>query len=539
MSGSLESGVRLVALGAFAAGLLDISLALSGDISDRPFPLLLDIPSHWSKSLIIACGLTLMYLAVNLARRKRIAWIFASVISGLSIAFHLLHRDVGAGLLGVVLFFIMLLVLRDRFPVRSEPTSIASGFALSGTILAISILYGAAGFWFMDRRDFGIDFNLIDSIARTLREFLLIGNKDLVPQTHHASWFLHSLNIAGATTGVLVAHSFFRPLNYVFNTKPQEIQKAGELLKQYGRSSMDYYKLMPEKAYYFSPSGKSFIAYAMEHDVAVCLGDPVGPLDDLKETIESFHSWTSVNGWLVCFVQTETDSKDTFTQLGFTVIKIGEEARIELEKFTTVTSKKKHFKKESKFKGYELVRHEPPHANELIDAVEEVSNQWLSLPGRGEHEFTLGKFDRDYLMTTPIFTLMNPDREIIAFVNEVPSYCKDEVSIDLMRHKEAVPSGTMDFLFLRLLQYYNEKRYKYFNLGLAALAGVGESPDASFQERALHQLYEHLNRFFSYKGLRNYKQKFDPIWESRYFVYAGGPANLLKCVLAFKKVTGY
>jgi phosphatidylglycerol lysyltransferase len=74
-------------------------------------------------------------------------------------------------------------------------------------------------------------------------------------------------------------------------------------------------------------------------------------------------------------------------------------------------------------------------------------------------------------------------------------------------------------------------------LGLAPLAGIGDRPGAPLEERALNQLSERLTRFFSYKGLRFYKAKFDPDWEERFLAYRGGPAGLARVGLALTRVT--
>lgn len=530
----------MVAACAAGVGLLELWLGVKGDISDNPLGSFLPLESHLTKSLIIAFGLTLTYLAVNLRERKKTAWMIALTITMLSVGAHIAHNDFGAGVWALGGLSILLVALRADFSVKSEKQSISKGIVVSiGTIL-LAVIYGTIGFFLMDRRDFGIDFSVTDSIRRTLSEFFLLGNSDLVPETHHAKWFLKSLDFAGATTIFLVVTSLFKPLQFRFDTQEKERKLACSIAEKSGKSSMDFYKLMPDKSLFFSSSKNCFVSYGIENDVVVALADPVGPQEEMKQALTEFINWVTDNGWLLCFLQTEPEYTEFYKSFGFDEVKIGEEARVDLNKFTSETVKKKDFKgKDNKFKGFTLVRHEPPHSSEIMDTVEAVSNEWLSLPGRGEHSFTLGRFDRPYIQTTPLICLNNPDGKTIAFVNEARSFYPGEITIDLMRHRNEVPSGTMDYLFLKLLLDYKERNYSYFNLGLAALSGVGDNPDASLKERALFQLCEHLNKGFSYKGLQKYKQKFDPTWEARYFVYRGGPAKLLKCVLAFKKITGY
>jgi phosphatidylglycerol lysyltransferase len=533
-------GVKLVAASAAFVGLLDIWLGINRDISDNPLSSFLPFESHLTKSLIICFGLILTYLAVNLKERKKTAWIVALSITLLSVTTHLIHKDIGPGVWALGWLAMLLIALRSNFTVKSEHRSIARGIYISLATILLTLFYGTAGFFLMDKRDFGIDFTFVDSLKRTLSGFFLMGNADLVPATHHAKWFLHSLGVAGATTIFLVFTSLFKPLQYHLDTHDKERKLALSIAEKNGKSSMDFYKAMPDKLLFFSKSKNCFVSYGIANDVVVVLADPVGPEEELKTALKEFVDWVTDSGWLLCFLQAEPEYLDMYKALGFEEVKIGEEARVDIDKFMTETIKKKDFKgKENKFKGFSLVRHEPPHSPELMDTVESISNEWLALPGRGEHNFTLGRFERGYIQTTPLICLNNADGKSIAFVNEAKSYYPGEITIDLMRHRNEVPSGTMDYLFLKLLQAYKERGYRYFNLGLAALSGVGDNPDASLKERALFQLCEHLNKGFSYKGLQKYKQKFDPIWQARYFVYRGGPAKLLKCVLAFKKVTGY
>jgi phosphatidylglycerol lysyltransferase len=106
-----------------------------------------------------------------------------------------------------------------------------------------------------------------------------------------------------------------------------------------------------------------------------------------------------------------------------------------------------------------------------------------------------------------------------------------------MRYRLEMPHGTMEYLLTELMLTLREEGYRWFDLGLAPLAGVGDRPGATLQERALSQLYERLTRFFSYKGLRFYKAKFEPDWEDRFLVYGVGPLALARVGVALTRVT--
>lgn len=123
----------------------------------------------------------------------------------------------------------------------------------------------------------------------------------------------------------------------------------------------------------------------------------------------------------------------------------------------------------------------------------------------------------------------------MAFVNEVSSYLKGEANFDMMRHRPGLHWGIMDYLFTELMLTMQKEGYITLNFGLAPLAGVGEGPEATLLEKALHQLYEHFDWFVSAKGMRQFKVKFEPKWEERYMAYQGGAAGLTKAGVAISQ----
>jgi len=532
--------IWLVTLVTFANGLLSILQILLTRFPQHPglFGFILPFGLfHWSRSLTVVLGFILIYLSFHLFQRRRVAWWVAVIASALAVLAHLTHWQLWYTALAPTVTLILLLIFRKRFSVRSEPRNIAQGFALLVASVIIAVGYGTLGFWLLDQRDFGITFSLQDAVFRTLREFSLVGNSDLIAHTHHAHWFLESLDILGIVAGLFATYSLFRPVVYRLRVLPHEHAEAKDILARYDRSSYGYFKVWPDKSYFFSDSRRSFISYRTVMGVAFCLGDPVGPDEELEEVTSSFLHFCSENGWVVSFLM--PDLLALYQRLGLALLKIGEEAVVDLERFSAHTGQTKYFRyvrRKFEGEGYQVIRYMPPHPPGLINELEELSKEWLSLSQHREFGFVQGRFERSYVGRSTLFILRDLTGRLVAFVNQIPSYRLGEATFDMMRHRPGTHWGTMDYLFTRLMLILKEEGYRTFNLGLAPLAGGGKRPDATMTERAISQLFEHLNRFIHSKGIRQYKVKFEPIWEDRFVAYQGGALGLAKMAIAITKV---
>lgn len=54
---------------------------------------------------------------------------------------------------------------------------------------------------------------------------------------------------------------------------------------------------------------------------------------------------------------------------------------------------------------------------------------------------------------------------------------------------------------------------------MAPLSNVGENSNSHLREKLAHLVFKYGNNLYGFKGLRNYKNKFRPIWVSRYLAY--------------------
>ena len=517
--------VWIAFLATLGSGLIDIrsvarpSIAARHSILQEIFPLEF---LHLSRWLTLLIGFALIVSSINIYKKKRRAFRFVLGLSIASVVFHLTKGlDYEEALFSLLLIVILLLSRKD-FKVRSSIPDWHWAILRLATAVIVALGYGILGFYLLDRRDFGIDFTWIDSIRHTFAYLSLSGDIHLVPHTRYARWFLNSLSLITMTAIVYSLYAIFRPVFYRFRTLPQEREQASEILKQHGRSSLEFFKLWPDKSYFFSSSRRSFLAYRVGANFALVLADPVGPEEEVRELIQTFTAHCEENDWRLAFHQTLPDFLPLYRELKFKKLKIGDEAIVDLREFALEGKKMKHLRhylNQMEKMGMQVRFEEPPISEELIRQVKDVSDEWLKIPGRKERGFTMGTFSENSLRRTPVVMAIDAQGRAQAFMNIIPSYYPGETTIDLMRHRQDAPDGVMDFLFIKLFTRQKEKGFTRFNLGMAPMSGFQEGEEASSEERAVHFFLQRLNFLFSYAGLYHYKKKFASSWEPRYEIY--------------------
>lgn len=527
-----QIGIWTAALLTAIVGIVNLLSAVTPGLEERvkwlkELPFEIHDVRHSAHLFAALSGFFLLTLASNLLRRKRVAWLLTVILLIISIFSHLIKGlDYEESLLSLVLL-IQLILMRDIYKARSDTPSIAQGVrALIGALL-FTLAYGTAGFFLLDRH-YHVNFDFWGAIAQTLAMFFTDDNAGLQPITRFGRFFADSIYVVGAATLFYALFMLLRPV--VLRDSPAttvQRRQAKEIVESYGCSSLARFALLDDKAYYFSPSGRSVIAYVPKGRGAIALGDPIGPIEDRQEVLLSFQQFCQQNDWYPAFYQTLPNELDFYKSLGMDAIKIGEEAIIDLKAFTLQGKAGRNLRNAinrlTKL-GYEVKFYQPPIAEGLLARLREISNEWLKMVQGSEKKFSLGWFDEDYLKECEIVVVEKNTGEMTAFANVVPEYQINEITIDLMRHRTEIEQGTMDFLFLSMFQHFKERGYDGFNLGLSALSGVGETKESRRLEKALAYLYKHLERFYNFQGLHAYKDKFHPRWEPRYLVYPGAAA---------------
>ncbi len=309
---------------------------------------------------------------------------------------------------------------------------------------------------------------------------------------------------------------------------PTEIEQAAAIVQQ--QSSADAaLALMGDKHLLFSISGKAFVMYGRQARSWITLFDPVGPPSEWPELIWRMIEMASAHGGRAAFYQVRAQYLSAYLDAGLRALKLGEYAYVPLPSFSIKGAKRANLRQSVNRAEREGLSFEVIEAHgiaALLPELREVSSEWLSEYRAREKGFSLGAFNESYLLRQPVAVIRHRER-IVAFANIMGTRLKEEISVDLMRHRPDAPYGTMDFMFVKLLQHYQALGYQRFGLGMAPLSGMAKHELASRWHRFGRLLFDRGERFYNFRGLRSFKEKFDPVWEPRYLAAPSGVAPLL------------
>ncbi len=502
--------------------------------------------------LSVIAGLSLIYLATLLRRGKYNAWLISIPIYIYLILRNYRHfvfdlkRDEreAIALLNLLLPIVilgLLFIFRNSFKVRSEIRSFTVAIRRAILILLVAFLYGIGGFALMDEHDFHQDISFASAAHYTVDQFGLTTTEQLTPYTKRANLFLDSLGVISVGSVFYATVSFFAPIRFRLRHSQTDYDDARKLVRKYSNSSEDFFKLWPrDKAYFFSADRQALIAYKVTSNVALAVADPIGPKSHLRNLVANFMEYCRLNDWAPAFIHTSDQNLRLFESQGLSVQKIGEEALVDIGHFNERVASNKYFRNiKNKFSknGYSFELLVSPYDSDTLKRLEEISAEWLEIPGRTERGFMMGHYSDAYLQICSLFVARDQAGQIQAFLNQVPTFKPDEANFDMLRSSAAALTNTNDYLMVNLFSYLGEHGYKQLNMGLSPLSGLepDQENDRSAIDALLHFVYDNADRFYSFQGLARFKSKYEPHWQDRYIVYRGALPSFTRAMNALLK----
>lgn len=329
-------------------------------------------------------------------------------------------------------------------------------------------------------------------------------------------------------TGVLALFISLSRLLRPFRPKPitpvvSDIEMIRDIVKS-SRKTYANFALLGDKSFLLNESRNAFIMYAVNGRSWVAVGDPVGPEKEMSELVWKFHEMCDRHGGWVVFYEIGRKNLPIYLDLGLTLMKLGEEARVPLSTFSLegITRKGlRHTRNRLEKEGctFEIIPIDS--VSSLLPEFMTISDAWLAEKNITEKGFCTGFFDAEYLKNFPA-GIVRKNGKIIAFVNIWLGAEKEELSLDLMRYLPESPRSVMEYLFIQLMLWGKQEGYQWFNLGMSPFSGLENHALAPLWNRLGALVYRHGEHFFNFQGLRQYKEKFDPEWEPIYLASPGG-----------------
>lgn len=265
----------------------------------------------------------------------------------------------------------------------------------------------------------------------------------------------------------------------------------------------------------------AYLMYQIKGNIWAVLGDPVGNPNKFPSLLmKLIHKSEIYNGYPV-FYQISPKNLSYFLDSGFSVLKIGEEARINLETFTLDGKSKsalRQARNQCEKHGIEFDIIPKEDVKNHLETLKDISDQWLYMKKAKEKSFSVGNFNGDYLQQFPI-AIAKQDGKIIGFTNLVESGHKHEIYADLMRYLPNSQTNVMKGLLVFSILWSQENNYKWFSLGMAPLSGLTNHSKSPLWYKIGNYIFKNGEHFYNFDGLRKFKEKFAPDWRSKYIAY--------------------
>lgn len=490
---------------AFVAGLVLLASSATPALEPRMAALTEIVPlfvvelSHFLASVV---GMLLLLVAAGLWRRLEGAWAASLVLLSAGIAFALLKGGDFEEALLLGLVAAALYPARAAFArtsrLLSTPLSPAWLLAVGGAVASVAWL----GFFSYRHVEY------MDDLWWT---FL---------RDADASRFLRG----GAGVAVILAAAalwtLLSPPRGVAKPSQEDTESVARILAAAQDMRGDaHLALLGDKEVFFSQTGASFIAFARRGARWIAMGEPAGLASERHDLLWRFAEQADAAGAAPVFYAVSGAFLPDAAQLGLVARKIGETAVVPLPGFSLQGKGRANLRtsrNRAEREGAVFEVLPPGAAAALGPQLKAVSDAWLAAHQGKEKTFSLGRFDIDYLNRLPLAVVRKEGR-ICAFANLWATPDRHELSVDLMRYDPAhAPKNTMDYLFANLMEWGRDAGYAEFDLGMAPLSGLPAHRLAPVLYRLGAAVFEGGGALYGFRGLRAFKEKFEPEWRPVY-----------------------
>ncbi len=516
----LDDVPTVAALATAAVGIVDLLSAVTPNISWRGRELVhlepVGVMQH-AHALAVPASVALIVTAYYLYRRRALALRLAvGLLLALTVFDVLKGLDFEEACLTAGCA-VLLVLSRSSFTARHEPGTFqtalvrvpllaAAAFAASLAVVTVAAPGGTP----------------TGAIVRETFDLLLwqpgpFGFRDELARTGLAVELISILAVFTA------AWTVFRPLAAPRDLPAPAVRHAAaRIVREHGTDTLSFFKLRGDKHYLFDPSGTAFLGYRVESGVLMVSGDPVGCGPAVADLMRSLVAFAEARSLRIAALGVSESGRALLEEAGLRALYLGDEAIVETDSFSldgrSIRKVRQSVSRLEKA-GY-AVRVEELSAvdDRTLAELEQIAASWRG--GCQERGFSMAmdSLRNPHCADTLVVYAVDDAGAVGGFLQFVPTYGRDAVSLSFMRRRPEAPNGLTEFLVVRAIEAMRARGVREVSLNFAAFARLIREPEGLL-ERVAGRVITLGDTWFQIERLYRFNAKFFPRWEPRYFMY--------------------
>ncbi|MCU1479603.1 MAG: hypothetical protein JWQ19_389 [Subtercola sp.] len=314
-----------------------------------------------------------------------------------------------------------------------------------------------------------------------------------------------------------------------------------DILTEDGGGTLSWMTMWKANSHFITADGQSYVAYQRYSGAAIALGDPVGPAENLEQTVTEFVAECERIGLVPCFFSV-SDQTLAAAPEGWTNLQVAEDTIIDLptlemtgKKWQAIRSSLNRATRENITFRMTNLADEPWS---IVSQVRAISEEWVGDKALPEMGFTLGGVDEALDPHVKTALALDESQTVQGVLSWLPVYGDGDTvrgwTLDLMRRKDDGFKPVMEFLIASSCLYFQAEGALFVSLSGAPLARADDQGEPEGIDALLESLGKVLEPLYGFQSLHNFKTKFNPRYERMSLLYRD-EADLPKIALGLTR----
>lgn len=318
--------------------------------------------------------------------------------------------------------------------------------------------------------------------------------------------------------------SYFRPANLDAESHLRELVLTGG-------GSLSWMSTWAGNQPWADRTGSAGWGYRVVEGVALATADPVGKVANMGRLVHEFGAFAQKNGWIPALYSTHAEVAKAAQNLGWTAVRVAEEAVVPMASFTLVGKKYQDLRTAKNRAAREGVHVEEVTWEDLPeggrDQIRAICARWVEGKALPEMHFTLGGVAELQDPAVSLLIAVDDERTIHGVTSWLPVYRDGQLvgrTLDVMRRREGGFKQVIELLLVEQAIACQETGLEFVSLSGAPLAPApaGEEPseieERAFLSDSLDRVGRMLEPVYGFRSLARFKAKFQPTYEPMYLL---------------------